>query len=110
MKPSVLILIRSDPRTSHRPAEGLRIATGLAVWNQIDVGVYLEGPAGLLLSEDAQDLKDAEVVEQCRSLIAEKRMNIASSGGIEGSLIETTRMNLKELSEWTLQFQYSASF
>ena len=44
-KPRVLILVTSDPRTSHRPSEAVRIAAGVGAWKKADVRLYLWGPA-----------------------------------------------------------------
>ena len=58
--PKVLFIITSDPRTSARPAEAIRIAAGVAVWKQIELTVYLKGPAVLALSGEVESLLDAE--------------------------------------------------
>src|SRR5882724_6472666 len=58
--PTVLILIASDPRTSHRPAEAIRIAAGIGVWKTVEMTVYLREAAVLALSEDAEGFVDEE--------------------------------------------------
>jgi hypothetical protein len=60
VNPSLLFVITSDPRTSHRPAEAIRIAAGVGVWKRADVAVYLRGPAVLALGEHTEDLMDEE--------------------------------------------------
>ena len=60
MKPRALFVITSDPRNSHRPAEAIRIAAGVAVWKKVDVLVYLHHGAVLALSEYPDDLVDEE--------------------------------------------------
>lgn len=60
MRPALLILITSDPRVSHRPAEAVRIAAGVGVWRKADVTLYLRGAAVLALAPDAEDLVDQE--------------------------------------------------
>ncbi len=57
---TVLILITSDPRTSHRPAEAIRIAAGVGVWKRAEVIIYLREPAVLALSEDTGGFVDEE--------------------------------------------------
>lgn len=57
---SLLFIISSDPRSSHRPAEAIRIAAGIGVWKRAEVTVYLRGAAVLALSEQAEDLVDEE--------------------------------------------------
>ncbi len=49
MQKQVLIVVDGDPRTSHRPAEALRVAAGLATWLGHAVTVCLTGPAAELL-------------------------------------------------------------
>ena len=41
MKPKLLLLVTSDPRTSARPAEAVRIAAGIGAWKKADVTLYL---------------------------------------------------------------------
>ena len=60
MKPRLLFIITSDPLTSHRPAEAVRIAAGSGVWKKVDVRVYLRNTAVLALSELTDDLVDEE--------------------------------------------------
>ncbi|MSU64240.1 MAG: hypothetical protein EXS31_17925 [Pedosphaera sp.] len=60
MKPSWLLIITSDPRTSARPAEAIRIAAGVGTWKKADVSVYLRGPAVLALSEFADEFIDED--------------------------------------------------
>jgi hypothetical protein len=55
-KPRVLVLVTSDPRTSARPAEAVRIAAGVGTWKKADVELYLRGPAVLALGEFVDDL------------------------------------------------------
>ena len=35
--PKTLVIIETDPRTSARPAEAIRIAAGIGVWKKTDV-------------------------------------------------------------------------
>ena len=60
MTPGVLFIITSDPRTSPRPAEAVRIAAGVGAWRKVAVTVYLRGAAVLALSEFPDDLADGE--------------------------------------------------
>src|SRR5688572_15344087 len=71
-KKSVLVLITSDPRQSHRAAEGVRVAAGLASWSKGDFSVYL-GPAALqLLSEFPEDCRGFEVAVQNLPLLGRR--------------------------------------
>jgi hypothetical protein len=58
MIPGVLFIVTSDPRTSPRPAEAVRIAAGVGAWRKVAVTVYLRGPAVLVLSEFSDELSD----------------------------------------------------
>lgn len=60
MSPTVLLLVTSDPRTSPRPAEAIRIAAGVGTWKKATVLLYLHGPAVLSLSEFADELVDED--------------------------------------------------
>jgi len=55
-----LFIIDTDPRSSGRPAEAVRIAAGIGVWKKIDVAVYLRAAAIPILAEDTDDLVDGE--------------------------------------------------
>ena len=57
---SLLFLITSDPRTSHRPAEAIRIAVGVGVWKKVGITLYLRDAAVLALSEYPEGLVDEE--------------------------------------------------
>lgn len=60
MKPSVLVIISGDPRTSARPAEAIRIAAGVGTWKKVDVSVYLRDAGVLALSEFPDDLMEED--------------------------------------------------
>lgn len=60
MNPTVLFLVASDPRTSARPAEAIRIAAGVGAWKKADLTLYLRGPAVLALGEFADELVDGD--------------------------------------------------
>jgi hypothetical protein len=55
-----LFVIVSDPRTSHRPAEAIRIAAGVGAWKKVDVSVYLCGEAARILDDTPGDFVDEE--------------------------------------------------
>ena len=60
MKPSLLFIVTSDPRTSPRPAEAIRIAAGVGTWKKAGVRLYLRGPAVLALTEYPDELIDED--------------------------------------------------
>src|SRR5271170_4040822 len=71
MKPRVLFIVTGDPRTSPRPAEAVRIAAGVGVWQRADIAVYLREDAVLALGESARGLVDADSYAQYWPLLAE---------------------------------------
>ncbi len=60
MKPKALIIVDSDPRTSGRPAEAIRMAAGIGTWKKVEVLLYLRGPAILSLSEYSDEWIDED--------------------------------------------------
>jgi hypothetical protein len=55
-----LFVIVSDPRTSHRPAEAIRIAAGVGAWKKVDVSVYLHGEGRRILDDTTGEFVDEE--------------------------------------------------
>jgi len=60
MKPWVLIVVESNPRTSGRPAEAIRVAAGIGTWKKVEVLLYLRGAAILSLSEFSDEWIDED--------------------------------------------------
>ncbi|HMJ91270.1 MAG TPA: hypothetical protein VK530_15725 [Candidatus Acidoferrum sp.] len=71
MNPSALFIITGDPRTSAKPAEGIRIAAGVGTWKKADITVYLRGPAVLALSEFPDELVDEDNFSRYFPIVAE---------------------------------------
>ena len=69
---TIVCLITSDPRTSHKPAEALRIATGLGTGGGA-IKIILMGPAAAVLLHDASDIEltDAETIERYLPILKE---------------------------------------
>lgn len=61
--PRALFLITGDPRTSPRPAEGIRIATGVSAWRKSAVHLYL-GPAMVDGIRNLHVLQDGDVISE----------------------------------------------
>jgi len=57
----VVILIQGDPRKSHRPCEGIRIALGLAASGH-QLEVILSDHAPLLLTGSPEKMLDGELI------------------------------------------------
>src|ERR1043165_1204955 len=71
MNPSALFIITGDPRTSAKPAEGIRIAAGVGTWKKADITVYLHGPAVLALSEYVDEFIDEDNYSRYFPIVAE---------------------------------------
>ena len=70
--PRTLVMVETDPRTSPRPAEAIRIAAGIGVWKKTDVTLLLRGPvAGYSLQEYADELVDEDNFTRYLPLVAE---------------------------------------
>jgi hypothetical protein len=69
--PRTLVMIETDPRSSPRPAEGIRIAAGIGVWKKTDVTLLLRGPAAYSLQEYADELVDEDNFVSYLPLVAE---------------------------------------
>ncbi len=70
--PTTLVIIETDPRTSARPAEAIRIAAGIGVWKKTEVTLLLRGPvAGYSLQEYADELVDEDNFTRYLPLVAE---------------------------------------
>ncbi len=63
MSENWVVLLREDPMTTGRPVEGLRIALGLSTGNS-PLTIILLGKARILLTEDALDVVDADILEK----------------------------------------------
>ena len=71
MNPRLLLLVSSDPRTSARPAEAIRIAAGVGTWKKADVTLYLQGPAVLALGEWVDELVDEDNFTRYLPIVSE---------------------------------------
>jgi hypothetical protein len=89
--PRTLVVIETDPRTSARPAEGIRIAAGIGAWRKTDVTLLLRGPAGYSLQEYADELVDEDNFTHYLPIVVERPQPIyiedsfADQAALEGS-------------------------
>src|SRR3954454_11636692 len=67
----LMIVVSSDPRSSHRPAEAIRLAAGIVAWRKVDVTLFFTGPAVAAVNSDADDFVDAESYTQYLPLLSE---------------------------------------
>lgn len=77
---SILVLIQSNPLETHRPTEGLRIALGLST-GSASVTVVLLGQARRLLTEEASDVVEADILERHLPVIQELELPIVLPEG-----------------------------
>lgn len=63
MPPSIVVVIREDPRKTHRAVEALRIALGLST-GENPMMVVLLGQAPVLISDDTEDIMDGDILEK----------------------------------------------
>jgi len=80
MSLSVTVVIRTDPRKSHRAAEALRIALGLGA-GENPVTVVLLGKAPALLSEGEDDLVDSELLAKHLPVLKELKVPFVVPSG-----------------------------
>lgn len=116
MIPRVLFIITSDPRTSGKPAEAIRIAAGVSAWKKTEVSVYLRDAAVLALGEDTSDLVNEDnytrylpmLAEQSRPVYVQKQNPALSRLGETSVKFETiTDADLAKISaeqEYVLRF------
>jgi hypothetical protein len=96
MQKSLLVVVTSDPRSSHRPAEAIRIAAGVAAWRKVDVRLYLAGPAVLALSSDVDDFVNEESFTQYLPMLTESGNPI---------LVESGATMLSKVGEPSVRFE-----
>ena len=70
-KPKLLVIIDSDPRTSPRPAEALRMAGGIGVWDQVTVNVCLRHEASWAHAQDISSLTGSRMFKQFIPMVRE---------------------------------------
>jgi hypothetical protein len=100
MSRSILFIIGDDPRASGRPAEAIRIATGIGQWEKVDVSVYLRDAAVLILGENRDDLVDANNYERYLPLLARPdRAIYAQSGSPLLNEMEKSPFAFREISD-----------
>lgn len=88
MPPKVLVLVESDPRTSPRPAEAVRMTAGVNTWRRVEILLYLRGPAIRLVADVTGQLMEEEGLRRYLSLLAELGQAI---------LVQADAPELKEL-------------
>ena len=99
----MLFIISSDPRTSHRAAEAVRVAAGLAAIGQQEISVCFSQAAALIVSQSSQTFVDGDVIQKHLPLLAQHAQAIWVESGdpfLEGDpLVPLQRLGLTELAE-----------
>ena len=72
----LLLIVTSDPRTSARPAEAIRMAAGVAAWKKAAVNVCLQGAAVLALGEFPDELVDEDSFVRYLPILGEMSQRI----------------------------------
>ena len=93
---SVLFIITSDPRTSHRPAEAIRIAAGVGTWQRVEITLYLRDAAVLALTESPASLIDEENYQRYFS---------AQSGFAQPLYVQSGNPLLERIGQTAVDFQ-----
>jgi hypothetical protein len=116
MKRRLLFIITGDPRLSARPAEAIRIAAGLCVWEKIDVVVSFSGAAVLAISSCTEDFVDEEnytrylpLIDQAgQPVYVEKDSALLSS--INGASVKFSEIASCELAALAAESDFAARF
>ena len=110
--PKTLVMIETDPRSSARPAEGIRIAAGIGAWKKTEVTLLLRGPAGYSLQEFADELVDEDNFVRYLPLVAEGPQPIlvedsfGDFGALEGSSFTYQKIAGGEVADVVAQHDY----
>jgi len=110
-----LFIVTSDPRRSHRPAEAIRIAAGVAAWKKVAVHVHLRGPAVLCLDEFPEELVQGNNIERYLPVLAEEGKVLVQASapelqGLAQTAAKFTRISDKDLSSLAARMRYLLHF
>jgi len=86
MAKNVAVVIREDPRETHRPVEALRIALGLVAGSHVTTVVLL-GEAVRLLYTDVDDVVDVDILEKYLPSIQQLEVPFLLPAGTDRSSI-----------------------
>lgn len=98
MPPSIVVVIREDPERSHRAVEALRIALGLSTGSNPLTVVLLER-SPMLLTEDAADAVDADLLEKHLPVVQELEIPIWVPEGTHSRFKLDPAFSAKEVSQ-----------
>ncbi|MBI5380055.1 MAG: hypothetical protein HZA23_07905 [Nitrospirae bacterium] len=91
------LIIRSDPRKSHRPAEAVRIALGLG-GSDHPIRILLADEAVRILTEEAESCVEAEALERYLGTLSEwKTPFYIERGHALAGEVDRERFNVREV-------------
>lgn len=93
---NALVIVSSDPRTSPRPAEAIRIAAGVGAWKKVTVTLVLCEAAVLSLREFPDELIDEDNFVRYLPIIGEWGRPV---------LVETGAPLLADLGETPVKYE-----
>ena len=95
MAPALTVVIREDPRKTHRAVEALRIALGLGAGDN-PMTVVLVGEAARLLGTDAEDIIDGEILEKHLPALKELGIHFIIESGSRARLSLDSALSVEE--------------
>jgi hypothetical protein len=108
MPPSVVVVIREDPRKSHRAVEALRIALGLST-GENPLSVILLGQSPLMISGEPEDIVDGEIMEKYLPSFKHLKIPFLVPVGTRVRFDIDPEFDIKELSEEAIRSTISGS-
>jgi hypothetical protein len=102
----LLLILSSDPCLTGRPAEAVRLAAGISACGQVQVRIYLHGPAAKTLAPEASDALDMDLFVQYWPLVASPHAPILVQAGalqqyrLAELAVPTLEISRSELIAW----------
>ena len=110
----LFVVVTTDPRSSHRPAEAIRLAAGVAAWRKVPVSLYLSGPAVVAVNPDVDDFVDEESYTRYLPMLAEfgSQIFVESESHLSGEPGQTPhrKISRSEFTHLALQAGYLLRF
>ncbi|MCA9462298.1 MAG: hypothetical protein KC563_01680 [Nitrospira sp.] len=97
MPKNIVVLIREDPQKSHRASEAIRIALGLSTGPN-PLKIILIGHAKYLVTEEAYDLPDGEMLEKYLPVIQNLNIPVLLDREFQEKMSYDSEFSLQKLS------------
>jgi len=109
---SLLVVVASDPRASHRPAEAIRLAAGVAAWRKVAVTLYFTGLAVAAVSADCDDFVDEESYTRYLPMFVESGggLYVESTGSASSAELPHEKMSLQQFAALASKMTYLLRF